>query len=106
MSQRRNLEDHYTVTCKKCGHEEIDPSKKPNQKWLADCSHYKGKMSAKDKLSVYDIKLEIAKRIERVKAVHPSDFGTQRAAIHNQGVMQGLDSLWKWIQQSTQEDAE
>lgn len=43
MSDRRTLEDRYTVTCKECGHEQIDPGKKPAQKWLEDCPQCKEK---------------------------------------------------------------
>lgn len=31
---RSNLENKYTVKCIKCGHESIDPSKRPNQKYI------------------------------------------------------------------------
>lgn len=34
MSWRSRLEDRYTVKCRKCGHEIIDPQKKPNQKYI------------------------------------------------------------------------
>lgn len=33
MSWRSRLEDNHTVQCKQCGHESIDPNKKPNQKY-------------------------------------------------------------------------
>ena len=33
MSQRSRLEDKYTVKCKVCGYESIDPNKKPAQKY-------------------------------------------------------------------------
>jgi hypothetical protein len=34
MSQRREIEDRYTVKCAECKREIIYPGKKPNQKWL------------------------------------------------------------------------
>lgn len=34
MAWRKDLEDKYTVRCKSCGHESIDPNKKPAQKYL------------------------------------------------------------------------
>jgi len=37
MSQRSQLEDKYTLVCKNCGYEVIDPDKKPQQKYLQDC---------------------------------------------------------------------
>ncbi len=58
-------------------------------------------MSNEDALSVYDIKLEITRRIERISAFDPRDYD---AILHNRGVVKGLDSLWKWIQQSESED--
>lgn len=60
-------------------------------------------MSAEDNLSVYDIKLEIARRIERISAFDPRDYDSD-AILHNRGVVMGLDKLWKWIQQSESED--
>ena len=51
------------------------------------------------KLSVLDIKLEIARRIERISAFDPQKFD-DGAATHNRGVVSGLDHLWKWIQNS------
>lgn len=45
---------------------------------------------------VYDVKLEIAKRMERIGAFDPGDFSND-AITHNQGVLKGLDSLYKWI---------
>jgi len=33
MSWRYDLEERYTVRCRKCGHESIDAAKKPNQKY-------------------------------------------------------------------------
>jgi peptide subunit release factor 1 (eRF1) len=33
MSWRSKLEDRYTVRCRKCGHESVDPARKPNQKY-------------------------------------------------------------------------
>jgi len=34
MSQRSALEDRYTVKCRSCGHEIIDPTKRPAQKYI------------------------------------------------------------------------
>lgn len=34
MSQRQEIEDQYTVACKNCGHEIIDPAKSPGQKYI------------------------------------------------------------------------
>ena len=56
-------------------------------------------MSAEDKLSIYDIKLEIARRIERISVFDPRDYDSD-AILHNRGVVKGLDALWKWIQNS------
>ncbi len=51
------------------------------------------KMDREGALSVLDIKTEIARRIERMTSVVDHSLATQ-------GAVQGLDSLWKWIQQS------
>jgi hypothetical protein len=37
MSWRSVLEDEYTVKCKGCGVEFVDPGKWPSQKWLRGC---------------------------------------------------------------------
>lgn len=34
MGWRSELEDKYTVKCKHCGYEIIDPQKKPRQKYI------------------------------------------------------------------------
>jgi hypothetical protein len=34
MSWRSVLEDEYTVKCKSCGVEFVDPGRRPNQRWL------------------------------------------------------------------------
>ena len=34
MSWHQEMEDQYTVKCKKCGHEIIDPHKSPRQKYI------------------------------------------------------------------------
>jgi predicted restriction endonuclease len=34
MGWRSKLEDKYTVRCKFCGHEVVDPNKKPRQKYI------------------------------------------------------------------------
>lgn len=43
MSWRSELEDRHTVKCRSCGHEMIDPSRKPNQKYSNEkcpaCGH-------------------------------------------------------------------
>jgi hypothetical protein len=33
MSWRRELEDRYSVKCKGCSHEHLDPNKQPNQRY-------------------------------------------------------------------------
>ena len=55
------------------------------------------------KLSVFDIKLEIAKRIERMASFNPRDFGEQ-ANLHNEGVMRGLTALFTWISDKQEEE--
>lgn len=37
MSHRSQLEDKYTVVCKDCGYEAIDPNKKPRQRYMKNC---------------------------------------------------------------------
>ena len=48
MGWRSELENKYTVSCKKCGHEIVDPSKKPAQKYIQDrcpaCGYDKNKL--------------------------------------------------------------
>jgi len=40
MSWRSELEDKYTVKCRWCGHESIDPAKQPAQKYVkGKCPH-------------------------------------------------------------------
>ena len=42
MSWRSRLEDKYTVVCKHCKNETIDPEKKPAQKYLkGECQNCK-----------------------------------------------------------------
>lgn len=35
MGWRSELEDRYTVTCRTCGAQFIDPTKHPRRRWLA-----------------------------------------------------------------------
>lgn len=62
-------------------------------------------MSKEDKLDVYDIKLEIAKRIEHIKKMDPRDYSDD-ASTHNRGVASGLESLYKWIKAKEEDDRE
>ena len=45
MTQRSKLEDKYTLTCKVCGYQMIDPHKHPRQKYIKDCPECKRKGS-------------------------------------------------------------
>lgn len=40
MGWRSELVERYTVTCRTCGREFIDPDKHPRRRWLAEpCQH-------------------------------------------------------------------
>jgi len=40
MSWRQDLEDQYTVKCRHCGKEIVDPQKQPAQKYIkGKCPH-------------------------------------------------------------------
>jgi len=62
-------------------------------------------MSAEDVLTIYTIKLEIERRVERIGAFEPMDFSAE-GMTHNRGVASGLTHLLKWIEQCEEEDKE
>jgi uncharacterized Zn finger protein len=53
MSQRSELEDRYRVACARCGRTEIDPTRRPGQKYIldkacSDCGHVRRRRSGYD----------------------------------------------------------